>query len=374
MRRIICIFLSLVLLIVQFPTANASVPVSASSAILFCKDDGKVYFSLTENKQSKIASTTKIMTALLALEYASKDNINVEFTADMIAEGSSMYLQVGEVVTLYDLAVGLLLASGNDAANAVATAIAGSNEKFAELMNNRAQEIGMKNTNFVTPSGLDDPLHYSTAYDMALLMCEAMSNPDFAQITAMKSHTVDFVSPADKSTTYTNHNRLLSMYDYCIGGKTGYTMASGRCLVTVAKKDELTFVCVTFNDRNDFKDHMTLYDYGYDNYSAVVLDDTDIYFNIPTLDGENSSTLVSCEDITKLVLPKDKANKVKRKVKVKESLAAPVVQNTQVGKVIYKLDGEVVATHKLITVEQTPQRRKTYLEYIKELLKLWLQI
>ncbi len=374
MRRIICIFLSLVLLIVQFPTANASVPVSASSAILFCKDDGKVYFSLTENKRSKIASTTKIMTALLALEYASKDNINVEFTANMIAEGSSMYLQVGEVVTLYDLAVGLLLASGNDAANAVATAIAGSNEKFAELMNNRAQEIGMKNTNFVTPSGLDDPLHYSTAYDMALLMCEAMSNPDFAQITAMKSHTVDFVSPADKSTTYTNHNRLLSMYDYCIGGKTGYTMASGRCLVTVAEKDELTFVCVTFNDRNDFKDHMTLYDYGYDNYSAVVLDDTDIYFNIPTLDGENPSTLVSCEDITKLVLPKDKANKVKRKVKVKETLAAPVVQNTQVGKVIYKLDGEVVATHKLITVEQTPQRRKTYLEYIKELLKLWLQI
>lgn len=374
MRKILCVLISFVLLISQVPTAFATVSTSASSAILFCQNDSKVYYSLNENSKHKIASTTKIMTALLTLEYAKSNNKKVKFTADMVAEGSSMYLKVGEVVTLYDLAVGLLLASGNDAANAVAIAVAGSNEEFAKLMNKRAKQIGMKNTNFENPSGLDSQNHYSTAYDMALLMCEAMKNQDFAKITATKSQTVNFVYPSDKVTTYTNHNRLLSMYEYCIGGKTGYTMASGRCLVTVAQKNSLTFVCVTLNDRQDFNDHINLYNYVFDKYCLKILDDTNSYYSINTVNGTKVVTLASSNGLTQTVLLKADAKKIKRKIKLKKKLIAPVTVDTQVGTVVYKLKGEIIAVHSLVTVENNYKYKKTYLECIKEILKLWLQI
>ena len=143
----------------------------------------------------KPASTTKLMTSLITLEYADSADKVVTFTKDMTAEGSSMYLKVGEKVKLSDLAAGMMMASGNDAANAAAISIAGSAEKFSELMNNRAAVIGMKNTHFVNPSGLDDENHYSTAYDMALLMSYALENESFAKLTSQKSVTVEFSEP-----------------------------------------------------------------------------------------------------------------------------------------------------------------------------------
>lgn len=373
MKRFISAILC-VLILVCVPVRVSGLSTSASSAILYCKDDAKVYYSQNEKTQSKIASTTKIMTALLTLEYAEKNNKKVKFTSEMIAEGSSMYLKLGEVVTLRDLAVGLLLCSGNDAANAAAIAVSGSVDKFAKRMNNRAKSIGMVNTNFANPSGLDHPNHYSTAYDMALLMCEAMENEEFAKITAMKTATVNFTKPSDKMVTYSNHNRLLSMYEHCIGGKTGYTMASGRCLVTVAEKDGLTFVCVTINDRQDYNDHISLYNYGYENYCLTSLDDRNVYYGVNTENGKLLKTTACCNQATNLVTTIEDATKIKRKVQLKKNLKAPVKKGDKLGKITYSLKGKIVAEHILVSAEENPSKVIRIWDYIKEFFKNALQL
>lgn len=368
MKQVLCVLLSFVIFI-SVPFCVQGVSTSAQSAVLYCKESGEVYYSQKENTKSKIASTTKIMTALLALEYAENNNKKVKFTTDMIAEGSSMYLKVGEVVTLRDLAVGLLLCSGNDAANATAIAISGSIEKFAIRMNNRAKKIGMKHTNFANPSGLDDPDHYSTAYDMALLMSEAMENEAFAEITAKKTATVTFANPKDKMVTYSNHNRLLSKYEHCIGGKTGYTMASGRCLVTVAKKDGLTLICVTINDRQDYNDHINLYNYGYENYCLASLDDRELYYEVKTENGKSPQTTACCDEVTNLVLSHQDVSKIKRKLSLDKNLKAPVKKGDKVGIIFYTLKGKIVAKHTLVSAEDNPCKVIKLWDLIKEFFK-----
>ena len=162
-------------------------------------------------------------------------------------------------------------------------------------MNEKAKQIGMTNTNFVTPSGLDDDNHYSSAKDMALLMSYALENDDFANLTAKKSVTVEFLEPKTKKTAYANHNRLLSLYPYCTGGKTGYTTVAGRCLVSSAKKDGVTLVCVTLNDRNDWNDHISLYDYAFEKYRGVDCKDADFCADIPCVGGDKDSVTVTGE-------------------------------------------------------------------------------
>lgn len=349
-------------------TYNKNQPsVSAAQAVLYCPDSREIYYSKLENKPGKIASTTKIMTALLTLEYASKNNKKVKFTQDMVAEGSSMYLKIGEVVTLKDLAVGILLCSGNDAANAAAISIAGSLEKFAKMMNNRGKQIGMNNTSFVTPSGLDRENHYSTPYDMALLMSVALENQDFCRITSMKSETVHFITPKDKSVTYSNHNRLLSLYEHCISGKTGYTMAAGRCLVTASKKDGLTLICVTLNDRNDWNDHISLYNYGFDNYSMVVLDDSEAYFEVDTVGGKFDTTTLKGKGRTLIVLKADNVDKIKKNFYLDNFIYAPVNDGDEKGRIIYTLYGKVIATHSIVAVvyNNSEKENKSLWDYIR---------
>lgn len=176
------------------------------------------------------------MTSLITLEEAASCNSEVTFKQEMVAEGSSMYLKVGEKVRLSDLASGMMMASGNDAANAAAYTISGSPEKFSQRMNEKAKQIGMTNTNFVTPSGLDDDNHYSSAKDMALLMSYALENDDFANLTAKKSVTVEFLEPKSRKTAYANHNRLLSLYPYCTGGKQAIQRWQGGALFPLQKK------------------------------------------------------------------------------------------------------------------------------------------
>lgn len=375
MKRIISLIFSAIFLLMTLPAVNAEsysdnsqkLSISAAQAVLYCPDNGEVYYSKLENKTGKIASTTKIMTALLTLEYASKNNKKVKFTQDMVAEGSSMYLKIGEVVTLRDLAVGILLCSGNDAANAAAISIAGSLDKFAEMMNKRGKQIGMKNTCFVTPSGLDHENHYSTPYDMALLMSVALENQDFCKITSMKSEKVDFIKPKDKSVTYSNHNRLLSLYPYCIGGKTGYTMAAGRCLVTASRKDGLTLICVTLNDRNDWNDHIAMYNYGFDNYSMVVLDDSEAYFEVDTVGGKLDSTTLKGKGRTLIVLKSGEVDKINKKVCLDNFLYAPIYDGDEKGSIVYTLKGKVIATHTIVAVvyNNSEKENKSLWDYIK---------
>lgn len=332
---------------VPVPCMSAEVSTSAGSAVLYCPFNGETYYSFNKNKRMKPASTTKLMTALITLEYARKNNKQVEFTEAMTAEGSSMYLKYGEVLTLKDLAVGIMLCSGNDAANAAAIAIAGSTDKFALLMNERARKIGMKHTRFMNPSGLDNEEHYSTAYDMALLMAEALKNPDFSRLTARKNETVNFINPSDKSVTYSNHNRLLSLYKYCVGGKTGYTIASGRCLVSAAVKDGLTLIAVTMNDRDDWKDHAALYNYGFENHTVRVLDDTEFYIEVAVVGGEEASVIVSSEDCGAVVVSPSHYRKIRRVIRLDNFLYAPVKRGQTVGSIEYYLKNKRIAVHTL---------------------------
>ncbi len=319
------------------------VETSAEAAVLYCVNDGKVYYSNNENKQMKNASTTKILTSLIALEQAQVENKQVEFTQEMQAEGSSMYLKPGDVLTLRDLAAGMMICSGNDAANAAALAVSGSFDGFAELMNRRAGELGMKNSHFVTPNGLDDPEHYSTAYDLALCMAYAMENSEFAEITASKQMSIDFVAPAGKTMTYSNHNRLLSSYEYCIGGKTGYTKSAGRCLVTAAEKDGLRFVCVTLNDKNDWKDHTKLYDLVFENFSLCSCDGREFFVELPVVGGACDTVTAGCDRGYGIVLTTEQAESVQKTVYLDCFYYAPVNEGDFLGKVVFKSNGKLIA-------------------------------
>lgn len=232
--------------------------VGAAAAIVMEAESGEVLFAQEIHRQLPMASTTKIMTALLTLE---QPNLQQEFTVDETAirvEGSSMGLRQGDTVTLYALAVGMLLASGNDAAGAAAVRISGSMKAFVAEMNRRAASLGMNNTHFVTPSGLDAEEHYSTAYDMALLARAALQNPLFAGIVASRRMTVSYGQPP-YARSLLNHNRLLSLYGDAIGVKTGFTKKAGRCLVSAAEKDGVRLICVTLNCPDDWNTHAALY-------------------------------------------------------------------------------------------------------------------
>ena len=362
MKKAVSLILSLIITISVSYTAYAQddkLSISAEAYVLFCADNGKILNSKNKNKKMKPASTTKLMTSLIALEESASNDKQVKFTEEMIAEGSSMYLKTGEVVKLSDLATGMMMASGNDAANATAISVSGSIEKFSDRMNERAKLIGMENTNFVTPSGLDDENHYSTAYDMALLMSYALENEDFAKLTSQKSAEVSFIEPSSKKTTYSNHNRLLSMYEYCTGGKTGYTMSAGRCLVSSAKKDGLTLICVTLNDRNDWQDHIDLYNYGFERYACYQSDDSNFCVDIPCVGGvEDKTTVVGEKDIS-IVLSTEDKSKVERKIYIDSFLYAPIEKNSKVGKIEYSIDGKVVSSVNLLSSEEVNIKKKS---------------
>ena len=236
--------------------------ISAKAAVLISADTGEVVYARNASEKLPMASTTKIMTALLCLE---SGGLYDEFTVDSQAirvEGSSMGLCEGDTVTKYALCCGMLLPSGNDAANAAAIRIAGSIEAFVGLMNERARKLGLSKTYFVTPSGLEGDGHGSSAADMALLAREALKNRLFREICSQESIKVKFGSPP-YDRWLKNTNRLLSMYEGVYGVKTGFTDEAGRCLVSACRRDGKDLICVTLNDRNDWDDHIAIYEYGF---------------------------------------------------------------------------------------------------------------
>lgn len=369
MKKLVCAILGVLCCLVPFPVRAADLPDTGAQAyILYCPDNNEILASYHADERMKPASTTKLMTTLLTLEQAAKENKSVTFTKEMIAEGSSMYLKLGEVVTLRDVAAGMMMSSGNDAAKAAALTLAQSEEKFAEMMNDRAGEIGMKNTHFVTASGLDDDDHYSTAYDLALLMAEGLRNSDFADLTAKKSVTVRFREPANKVITYTNHNKLLSRYEYCVGGKTGYTMAAGRCLVTAARKDGLTLICVTLNDRSDWDDHERLYEYGFSQLSMFHSFDSAFCADVPVVGSDAGTVAVMGDSDFSAVVPADDRDKVERRVLLDNFLYAPVKRGQRVGEIEYRLGGKRIGATALNAETDAPgQEPGGFWQWIKGL-------
>ncbi len=215
-----------------------------------------------------MASTTKIMTALVALESAPLDTVVTVPACAVGVEGSSVYLTAGEKLTLCELLYAVLLASANDAATAVAVTLAGSVEGFAGMMNSTARRLGLSDTHFVNPHGLDAKDHYTTALDLARLTAHALKNAEFRRIVSTYKHEIAGPSGAR---LLVNHNKLLKSYDGCIGVKTGYTKRTGRCLVSAAERDGLTLVAVTLADPDDWRDHAAMLDFGFEFYSRVTL-------------------------------------------------------------------------------------------------------
>ncbi len=272
MKRIITAAIAILSVVPHIAVLNvlsAEKPeVSAGAYVLISADTGEIVCSENCNQKLPMASTTKIMSTLLCLESGGLDEQFVVDSEAIKVEGSSMGLQEGDIVTKYALCCGMLLPSGNDAANAAAVRISGSIEAFAELMNERAQELGLSRTYFVTPSGLEGEGHGSSAYDMAILAREALKNETFREICSSESIKLEFGNPP-----YTrwlkNTNKLLSMYDGVYGVKTGFTDEAGRCLVSACERDGERLICVTLNDRNDWNDHMALYNYGFETVKKV---------------------------------------------------------------------------------------------------------
>ena len=253
-RRILAALWAAVSLIGCLTAVTEAVEVSAAAAVLMDADSGRLLYEKNGEKRMLIASTTKLMTALVALEQGGLQQ-EITVTGGHMAEGSSMYLRPGEKLTLETLLYGLLLSSGNDAALAVTECMGGA-VPFVARMNEKAAELGMENTHFANPNGLDDEAHYSTAEDMAKLAAAAMDDPVLRRVASTRTARIG-------GRTLTNHNKLLSRVEGCVGLKTGYTRAAGRTLVSCAERDGVRLVAVTLQDRDDWNDHASLYEQGF---------------------------------------------------------------------------------------------------------------
>lgn len=364
-NRAAALGLSLCLVGALCPVARAAGPeVSAQSAVVLTADTGTVLFEKDGHTPRPVASTTKIMTALLALEAAQeRGDPLVDITQEMVAvEGSSMGLQAGDSISLTGLAAGMLLASGNDAANAAALYLEGSLESFAARMNQRAAALGMEDTHFVTPSGLDGEDaqglgHLSTAYDMALLARAALEDQAFRQLCSSPSLAVEFAEPV-KRVTYTNHNKLLTQYQGCVGVKTGFTKEAGRCLVSAAERDGALLIAVTLNAPNDWEDHTALLDYGFSQMEPYQLAGGDVRLTVPVVGSPVEVMSLRGSNGGEVTLPLGQGAQVERVVHAPKFLYAPVEAGEQVGEICWYLEGQLLGSAPLTAAGAAPLQEK----------------
>lgn len=366
-RIILLSLITILLLNVGAYAEDVQIDISASSAVLLVSGSNEVLFEKSAYEKRSMASTTKIMSSIIAIESGRLDE-EITVTQEMTAvEGTSMGLLPNDRVSVSELVYGMLLSSGNDAANATAITIAGSTDAFVSIMNDKAKQIGMLSTHFVTPSGLDADDHYSTAYDMALLGSYAIENEQFLEICSSSSAVVDYGNPPYKR-RLTNHNKLLKIYDGAIGIKTGFTKKSGRCLVSAAERDGVTLICVTLNDADDWNDHKKLLDYGfgivkrYDNYQRDFL--------IDIVGGKEASANAQLQRTPKIGILN---GQITQKVYIEHFLYAPVKKNDVVGySQFYYQNGTLADTVPIIIksdIGQNEYEEKTKTSFIYRILR-----
>ena len=326
----------------QTTTALAAGPaIGAASAILMDGDTGRVLWEKDAHTSRPIASITKLMTALVAVEstrdLSRKVTVKREWT---LAEGSSIYLREGETLSLETLLYGLLLNSGNDAALAVAESCAGSVETFVEWMNRRAADLGMEHTHFTNPSGLSEEGHYSSAYDMAMLARACLERSELRLILGTRSIALEGHS-------FANHNKLLWQYEGCIGLKTGYTQAAGRTLVSAAEHRGQTVICVTLDDPDDWKDHKALLDYGFSAYPRHILAKAKKTFRRVPVEG-SLLRFVEVETSHDVFYPLREEETVRAELLLPERVTAPVKAGTVAGSLtFYQGEEEIGRTYLL---------------------------
>ncbi len=321
----------LCVIFLSMPVRAEEPSVSAKSAVVLEYATGKIVYAKNENEKLPMASTTKIMTALIALERGNLSDIVTIGPKASGVEGSSMYLKTGEQLTLEELLYGLMLSSGNDAAVAIAEHIAGSEEAFAKMMTERAVELGCTNTAFQNANGLPDDAHYTTAFELARITGKALENAKFREIAASKSARVGMRQ-------LTNHNKLLSMYEGAIGVKTGFTKASGRTLVSAAVRDGVELIAVTLSAPDDWDDHMKMLDYGFANMERRHLATGNaIAGTVVVEDGIKAEAQVCFAGDFALSVRKQEKTEIL--YILPPSIAAPVQKGEEIGKAEFLLEG-----------------------------------
>lgn len=359
MRSLICSVIFMLILAVLAPNQPLAASISAESAILMEQSSGRILFARKEHEPMRIASITKIMTAILAIE-SGKMTENVTISKRAVGvEGSSLFLQLGEKLTLEDLVYGLMLRSGNDGAVAIAEHVGGSVEGFVFMMNEKARELGMNNTIFSNPHGLDDhENHYSTAYDMALLTQYAMKNEHYQIISATKEYRSKRSDGASRY--WLNKNRLLTqLYSHSTGGKTGFTKRAKRTLVSTAKKDDMELICVTLNAPSDWHDHINLFESAFQNYTLTTLANEGVVKGMTDPFYQN-----------KLVIPNDfyyplKENEINKLEKAITLYRPPNEEEARVirqpvGKISFTLEGKLIKEMPLYFLENEQAEKKSF--------------
>ncbi len=362
-NKLVCIAIVLImnLLILPFESYGNT----ASSAIVMEVKTGRVLYSKNINSKKPMASTTKIMTALLALENGNiKDKVKVSPDAVGV-EGSSIYLQYDEVISLEDLVYGLMLRSGNDSASAIAYHVAGSEEKFASLMTKKAKDIGANNTNFTNPHGLHNTDHYTTAYDLALITREALLNDKFKEIVKTKKWVSNRTT---LNKVFYNKNKTLFQFPGGDGVKTGYTTVAGRCLVTSATRDDMQIIAVVLNDYNWFDDCYNLMESTFEKYKPYqALKKNEAVKSITVENGKKKkSYLVPEEDIIIPVSDEEKS-RVHTIIEAKETCKAPITRGKVYGRAKVYIEDKLISTTNLIAREDIEENR--FIDHILDFFK-----
>ena len=357
-RKIVAVILtlSLLLCLCSLPiSAKSEQDISARSALLYEPETKTVIFSKNADERLPMASTTKIMTALVSIE---RENLDKEIKIDERAvgvEGSSAYLKAGEIFSLKELLYALMLQSANDAAEAIAYAIAGSVDAFAELMNQKASSLGLADTNFTNPHGLDDADHYTTAHDLAIIAASALEYPEFYEITSTKTKRVE---RNGISRLFVNHNKLLSRYEGCIGIKTGFTKKSGRCLVSAAEREGIRLICVTLDAPSDWNDHKMLLNYGFSSLERQTLFSAESFeYSLPILNSEKDSVRIGLSEDVSIISFED-ASPIEYEIQLPRFVSAPIKAGSNVGRIVVTRDDKPISTHDLFVLESVNAKKK----------------
>ncbi len=355
-----------------FNAAGFDGNISAASAVVMEQSTGKVIYSKNQNSKMKPASTTKILTAITALENCNTDELVKVSENAALTEGSSMYIEKDEILTMENLLYGLMLNSGNDAAVAIAEHISKTTEKFSALMNETAKKAGAKHSNFVNPNGLDDDNHYTTAHDLAVITAYALNNPLFKNIVKTKTKIVETKDGVKKYLT--NHNKLLNMYKDCDGVKTGFTKASGRTLVSTAERDGMRLITVTLNAPNDWNDHVKLFNYGFELYTVITpVTEGEVVYKGYVKDGVKTYVEMYAEKTAKYTVKKNDADKYVVNY-INNEIHAPVKKGDVVGEAIILFDGEIIEKIHLLSNENIEKLiiPKTFKEIFREFFAVFL--
>ncbi|MBO5338547.1 MAG: D-alanyl-D-alanine carboxypeptidase [Clostridia bacterium] len=324
--------------------------ISGKSAVLIEADSGEVIYEKNADIRLPMASTTKIMTGIIAIENCPLDEV-VKIPKEAVGiEGSSIYLIEGEELTVRELLYALLLESANDASVALAIKTSGDVSEFADLMNRKADELCLENTHFTNPHGLDDDEHYTSASDLSKITAYAMKNPVFKEIVSTYKKTIP-LNNGEGTRVLINHNKLLRSYNGSNGVKTGYTKHSGRCFVSSAQRDGVNLICVTLNAPNDWHDHSALLDYGFEKYESVDLAEAgDYLLELNVIDGKKSTVLVSNTEPLSVTLKKDNIN-ISAKAEYNRLLSAPISKGDTIGRIVFYNNDEKIGAIDLVALE-----------------------